>query len=227
MDIFDGLSQNGIANNQTETIFGSRSSSCDSIESMPEIGHKIYKPKPIRLPPPSITEKNNCFLSMFNTKLKIEKIISQNDFSISDQVDYIRKLKVQKYLDKKHKRSKIKTLKYECRQRLAQQKMRYQGRFINPEMAKDLIKNGKIVYAKDIQAFESMFPNDNELVTMLKKTQLRKPIFKTIIEPRKKVEEILQRTNNEEAIFNMLEKPMEICLDQNPINKFIDKDILD
>lgn len=54
-----------------------------------------------------------------------------------------RKLKVQRYLDKKKRRKGEKAVRYECRQDLASKRFRYQGRFIRFE---DLHKyKGKLI----------------------------------------------------------------------------------
>uniref|UniRef100_A0A7S3NVU2 CCT domain-containing protein n=1 Tax=Euplotes crassus TaxID=5936 RepID=A0A7S3NVU2_EUPCR len=54
-----------------------------------------------------------------------------------------RKLKVQRYLDKKKRRRGEKSVRYECRQDLASKRFRYQGRFIRFE---DLHKfKGKLI----------------------------------------------------------------------------------
>lgn len=54
-----------------------------------------------------------------------------------------RKVKVQRYLDKKKRRKGEKSVRYECRQDLASKRFRYQGRFIRFE---DLHKyKGKLI----------------------------------------------------------------------------------
>ena len=60
-----------------------------------------------------------------------------------------RKLKLAKFLEKRKRRHLIKKIRYQHRQQVADRRMRYKGRFVNIEEAKELMMKGEEVTANN------------------------------------------------------------------------------
>lgn len=98
-----------------------------------------------------------------------------------------RALKIQKYIEKKKKKTFNKKIRYHYRQQLADKRLRFQGRFVKAEQAKDLILKGEAISAKDSTELFHLFEEDKTKVLQNKfqeniKSQQCKPIFKTVKE---------------------------------------------
>ncbi len=93
--------------------------------------------------------------------------------------------KVQRYLEKKKRKSGAKKIRYQYRQQLAARRIRYQGRFVKASEAKDLIMQGAPVTARDKTDLNKLFEEDKNQDLFKKyedNIRLRsiKPIFRTI-----------------------------------------------
>jgi len=65
--------------------------------------------------------------------------------------------KVQRFLEKRRKRNGIKKIRYQYRQQVAARRIRYHGRFIKIEQAKELILKGELVDANDKTELNKLF----------------------------------------------------------------------
>eukprot|EP00826_Nyctotherus_ovalis_P038997 TRINITY_DN3706_c0_g4_i7.p1 TRINITY_DN3706_c0_g4~~TRINITY_DN3706_c0_g4_i7.p1 ORF type:complete len:281 (+),score=85.16 TRINITY_DN3706_c0_g4_i7:171-1013(+) len=96
-----------------------------------------------------------------------------------------RALKVEKYLEKKRRKNGAKKIRYQYRQELADKRIRFQGRFVKPAEAKDLIMQGVAVTVKDKSELTKLFEEDKDQELLerynenLRKKNLKR-IFKTV-----------------------------------------------
>eukprot|EP00826_Nyctotherus_ovalis_P038994 TRINITY_DN3706_c0_g1_i4.p1 TRINITY_DN3706_c0_g1~~TRINITY_DN3706_c0_g1_i4.p1 ORF type:complete len:203 (+),score=58.05 TRINITY_DN3706_c0_g1_i4:92-700(+) len=95
-----------------------------------------------------------------------------------------RALKVEKYLEKKRKKSGAKKIRYQYRQELAAKRIRFQGRFVKPTDAKELIKQGVAVTVKDKSELNKLFEEDKDRELLEKynenlRRKSHKKIFRT------------------------------------------------
>ena len=96
-----------------------------------------------------------------------------------------RALKVARYLEKRRKQKFCKKIRYEYRQKLADRRIRYQGRFVKTDQARELILQGAPVTVKDKADLNRLFEEDksNELAKKFEeniRTHYLKPIFRTV-----------------------------------------------
>ena len=109
-----------------------------------------------------------------------------NDYSIPRKLSKEeRAAKVQKYWEKKKRKTYDKKIRYEYRQHLADKRMRFQGRFVKAEHAKDLIMRGASITVKDKAELTKLFEEDNnsELIKKYEenmKMHSIKSIFRTV-----------------------------------------------
>jgi len=95
-----------------------------------------------------------------------------------------RALKVERYLEKKRRKNGVKKIRYQYRQELAAKRIRFQGRFVKPAEAKDLIMQGVAVTVKDKNELTKLFEEDKDQGLLekynenLRKKNLKR-IFKT------------------------------------------------
>lgn len=132
-----------------------------------------------------------------------------------------RAFKVQKYLDKKKKKTFGKKIRYEYRQHLADRRMRFQGRFVKAEQAKDLIMKGAPITVKDNTELKSLFEEDktNNLIKQYQenmKLRCYKPIFKTIKDTTMQDKISSSDSNSSGSIEGVISPLLESMKDINP-----------
>ena len=113
---------------------------------------------------------------------------SSNILTIKNSYKYIglltreeRKLKLQRFFEKRKRKHNIKKIKYQHRHEVADKRMRYKGRFVKINEAKELIIKGEEVTANDRSELDKLI---QELIknNLLEKCKEAKKVFTTIKE---------------------------------------------
>ena len=115
------------------------------------VPNSIIIPKPIR---PIEFDWLNYISSFCDSRSLIDLNIKSKNCLITEEA---RRLKVQKFLEKRRKRERTKKVRYQYRQQAAYKKMRYRGRFINATEAKKLISKGEQVTSNDNSELNKLF----------------------------------------------------------------------
>ena len=126
----------------------------NSIRTVNPLDYGILVPKPIK---PALP-KSDSYVSEYAN--------NQNDNEKAKEPSLITKetraIKVQKFLEKRRGRKKIKKVRYQQRQKAADRKIRYKGRFVNLGEAKELIMKGEEVTANDSAYLQRLFDKYKE-----------------------------------------------------------------
>ena len=151
----------------------------DVIQSDPI--QNIIIPKAIK---PTQTDWNKYINSLFGSavsilELKNTLVIKQGGERITKEE---RARKVEKFLIKRRRRNGIKKVRYQHRQLVADRRMRYKGRFVNIDEAKELIIKGEEVTANDRLILDKLIEelNKENLLEKYYETLRNKKVFKTV-----------------------------------------------
>ena len=109
----------------------------------------ILVPKPVK---PNGVEWLNYISASDDSSKKTEK-----PKGVLIMTKEMRALKVKKFLEKRRGRNRIRKVRYQQRQKAADKKIRYKGRFVNLAEAKELIIKGEQVTANDMTYLKKLF----------------------------------------------------------------------
>lgn len=138
----------------------------------------IIVPKPIRASGPQWMNYVKACNESKEISIEVSKEAQEKSKVGMKMSKEERASKVQRFLEKRRKRNGIKKIRYQYRQQVAARRIRYHGRFIKIEQAKELILKGELVDANDKTELNKLFEElkENNMSDEYKElTVLQKP----------------------------------------------------